>query len=515
MTADSSDEQFVIDLGRQHARAEHARRPNLTPHALEELAYEAWWNGPAYTCSDEGMATEDGRLESLYEETFVAEYNALRAAAGPEPQWKTRRLAKLRADLQAAGVSKQRLERVDTFISDAGLDEGHVRGVDQFCELFEYVFGVRDRFPTSWKGGKPYFEVDDTTWQALFFPVLDWDEVELRLCTWIWQLQFKKHELNKEIVYKLAPKDIRATPGEPVFDKFRELVLQLGALESNLLGQSVASFMYATMSETRELTSYGRYILAAGFDAVWPLATKHRRVSYYADLLLHHAPEIFDAHVAQFEKAVATSEGWKLDLTEAMLHADKDKWRDTVLRWAPTLTSPSLRSHMAIYLCRAFGDDYKELVLDLTGRAIADFGDDDNMAAQPLLADPLLAPLAGHPNSSVKLCLVATVLRAYGGDAFDAIKEYRYRNEGWMIRYYELLGRFLPGHSGALELLIAGLMKQLPDDLGGMLTYHKYLERLVQTLSAYDLTPYEQQLAKRFADLGDPTLQAIIASIVR
>ncbi len=512
-TREPESDSFVAALGKRLARGEYDARPNLTPKALEELAYEAWWNVALYDCENEGVDVDDDDVQAEFSGAFVAEYGRLKSAGGTGARWTMPALADMRARLVAAGVPDDRLERLDGFISDASLDDEDTAGLAQFCELFEYVHGLRESFPTRWEGGRPYFEVDEDEWKLLFGPVREWGEVERRLCRWIWQLPVQKNQLGKSIVYDLLPDEIRAHPNDDVFGIARALLLELGEIDDPILSHSVERFMYAAVTDSDEMTSFGRYILDVGFDRVWPVAVNKRRVSYYADLLLLHARDVFDANAARFDDAIADSDAWKLDLAETMLRCDADAYRDKVLQWAASIDSPSLCSHMAIYLCWTYGDRDKALVLSLTDKAITGFGDEDGSAAAPLHRAELLAPFAEYPNSSVKLCLVATVLDAFGAEAFDAVAGYRYRNEGWMIRYYELLGRFLPGHAGARDIMVRGLMKELPDHLGGELRYRGYVQRLCAALASFDLAGDRAAIEARFAGATDPKITAAIASL--
>ncbi len=511
-TTDSPQLSFVANLGARHGREVHEQQPNLTTRALEELAHEAWWNVAMYEAEEEGIDIDDSAMEGRFCRELVAAFTALKQAAGPVPRWQTPRLNELRAALTQAGVAAARLSSVDELISESGLDDGDVRGLEQFCELFEYVYGLRDSFPTRWQGGQPYFEIDTREWKGLFGDVADWGDVELRLCTWIWQLPAKKYELGKDIVLELAPDGIRADPDADTFAIVRKLLRDVGELDSQILSRCIEAFMYAGLTADHRVTSFGRWVAAQPVERVLPLVKRHKRVSYYATMLLHHDQAMFDANLDAFKAAVADSDGWKLDLSEAMLRCAPEAYEQVVLDWADGLSSPGLRSHMAIYLCRSFGDEHKQRVLDMTSAAIEEFGDKDSSAVESLQQIPELAAFAEYPNSSIKLCLVATVLQAFGKQAFDAIRHYRYRNEGWMIRYYELLGKHLPGDADALALLIDGLLKDLPDSLGGLLTYDKYIARLNTVLGAYDTGPYKSKIAKRFAGDDRAALQPLRTS---
>ncbi|MCB9676248.1 MAG: hypothetical protein H6737_14090 [Alphaproteobacteria bacterium] len=478
------------------------RHPNLHPDEVAEIAYEAWWNRGVHVCEDLGLDADDERNEAAWSAAYVARYDAHRAESSG-PKWASEALRALVTDLGASPDAN----RVDRFLMASQIDADPRRDSDAYAALLRFAFGLSDAPPTRFDGKRPQVD-EDPGWSELFGPPHAWGDAEVRLCRFVARLPRKQADPARDWVFRKVTDALRVeAEGHDTWAAVRPALAELESGGATLERCAKAPWAGlagdAPPSRPRRVSSMGRWLVTVPFDTVFPAVVGAQRVSYYAELLLHAAPDVFDANAGALLAALESREAWRVDAAAAMLRTDPERWEATVLGWLDGLEPAALRAPLLTYLACVFGDRHRKTVLDGTARVLAELGTKDVSTTDALRADPDLAELAAFPNSSAKLCLVASVLRAYGAEAVSAVQGYQHEKPGLRIRFLETLARWAPGDPAAGALVARGLDVDLPEHIGGTLTRQGYFERLAAALRAFDLAPHVPALKSALTRVPD------------
>ena len=479
-----------------------ADRPSLHPDEVSEIAYEAWWNLGIHDCEGLGLDPDDAQNQDAWCTAYVAHYDTLRATADGS-KWTDPALRSLVTRLPPELVA-----RVDGFLMASQVDAEPDRDAAAYASLLGWAAGLDDERPGRFKGRGPR-PGDDPGWSELFGPAVHWGAVEARLGAFIGGLPRDAANDARDWLFREVTTALRIEPEGHETWTAALPVLEAAGIAGGTLTRRCVQDVWAGLADApapvapRRVTSMGRWFVTLSFERVFDDVVERMRVSYYAGLLLHAAPQVYEANREALEAAIATRPAWRVDVAHAMLSVAPETYEATVLNWLDGLESPALQAPLLTYVALAFGDRHRDRVLAGTAAALGALGGGDVAASDAHRLDPDLEVYAAFPNSSVKLCLVAVVLRAFGARALDAVRPYQCDNVGWRIRNFEILARWVPGDARAAAILIEGLEPELEAHLGGDLTRKKYYRRLAAALAVYDLGPHQAAIAAAAARIPD------------
>lgn len=298
--------------------------------------------------------------------------------------------------------------------------------------------------------------------------------VRAKKAYWFWELD----SWLRDRVEKFA--------AEPIFDEALSLFRARGLwADDAAIIASMVGHLNAHVTDKGALTSTGRWLLAKidrDAKSVFAVARaqKEDETSSLYRLLLAHRRELFEKLIPKLALKADSDRSY---LAEKLLEADAKRYEKQVLALLAPVKAPYPAMLSANNLEKHFPGKYRPEVKRL-----------------------LLATIKGKSHSilfaneatDTHEVAIELAWRALGEEAFELWNAYKEENDAVRVGFYATIVK--QAKAKALPWLIDGLVyPKDPNVEYGGLNHAKYVQRVLELLAPYDLTPYHERIEKAFA----------------